>query len=58
MRSYKVENKSIYLVFRVEIEFAIRFCVALQKLMKNCPKRGILIDFFVEGVRCADFFFQ
>ena len=38
---------SLYrVVFRVEFEFDLRFCAALQKLMNNCEQRRILIDFY------------
>ena len=50
--SYKAENKSIYVVFRVDFEFDVRLCVDTQKPRKNCEKRDVLmIMFFGESAR-------
>ena len=62
---YRGENISIYVVFRVEIEFDIRFCVIPQKAINNCEKQYFRSDLFFRrsahrflfaGKRCADFF--
>ena len=36
--SYRAENKSIDVFFRVEFDFRIHFCVAPRKLAKNDEK--------------------
>ena len=48
----------VYVVFRVEFEFEIRFCMAPQKPGKNLEKRDVRAMSFFSGDQRTYFFIR